>query len=487
MVDENTLDNKLEWSQERDDLDELRWPFLFDSKAIETQAKNEQQSERLKNFQPEPSVKRFKSFKDVIANAQKEKSLAELKQKEEEERKKQLLENERQKKEQEEIQANQKRVAAEKAVSLGALDTSFFESIEKNLTKLVQLKWDAVRNEDYLKAHELKTKIEQLKLFIADTFWRKEAGTPPPQFANPPTPLLTSPTLSTKLNNNNNNNSVGFSDDELTKAEAQKQRRERARKLMESEQSTTTSSSLTTTTTTSITSASPISIETQSNSSLENNNNVVVDTTITTTTNLNENTNGESNEKANKDVEMKEISTENQQQTENIVQVKMEIDENPTATNNTTTTTTTNSNTSPTENSTNSTTTTSNEIKKEEIKKEYDPTEPNEWEPPFPVPEEIRPFMPTSQREHDVLERTLDFVIANGDRSEVMLRMKQAQNPNFAFLMPSSERNRYYMFLKKYKKEQQSSKQTSHNNTNTTTQNIPIASSTPQPINEEKN
>ncbi|GMH32873.1 hypothetical protein BSKO_00707 [Bryopsis sp. KO-2023] len=74
------------------------------------------------------------------------------------------------------------------------------------------------------------------------------------------------------------------------------------------------------------------------------------------------------------------------------------------------------------------------------------PTEPC-FVPDFAVPEHLINATPTSERIHKLMSQTARFVREAGGQAEVMLRVKQGNNPNFRFLLPDDQMFTYYRWL----------------------------------------
>ncbi|KAL4554185.1 hypothetical protein LXL04_037362 [Taraxacum kok-saghyz] len=104
------------------------------------------------------------------------------------------------------------------------------------------------------------------------------------------------------------------------------------------------------------------------------------------------------------------------------------------------------------------------------------------FQPPFPVPESLvhhlvsskaSPFhtlicyclsltanldrytwsrdRPPTEKTHQIISRTALFVSKNGGQSEIVLRVKQGDNPTFGFLMPDHNLHPYFRFLVNHK------------------------------------
>ncbi|XP_047333894.1 protein suppressor of white apricot [Impatiens glandulifera] len=67
--------------------------------------------------------------------------------------------------------------------------------------------------------------------------------------------------------------------------------------------------------------------------------------------------------------------------------------------------------------------------------------------PPFPVPENLLQSLPTTYKVHQIIARTALFVATHGGQSEIILRVKQGDNPTFGFLMPDHHLHPYFRFL----------------------------------------
>ncbi|KAE8723539.1 65-kDa microtubule-associated protein 1-like [Hibiscus syriacus] len=82
--------------------------------------------------------------------------------------------------------------------------------------------------------------------------------------------------------------------------------------------------------------------------------------------------------------------------------------------------------------------------------------ESNEWKdadvessfrPPFPVPKTLLQNLPPTEKVHLIISRTALFVSKHGAQSEIVLRVKQGDNPTFGFLMPDHPLHPYFRFL----------------------------------------
>ncbi|XP_057460832.1 uncharacterized protein LOC130751286 isoform X2 [Actinidia eriantha] len=69
------------------------------------------------------------------------------------------------------------------------------------------------------------------------------------------------------------------------------------------------------------------------------------------------------------------------------------------------------------------------------------------FRPPFPVPESLLQSLPPTEKIHQIIARTATFVSKHGGQSEIVLRVKQGDNPTFGFLMPDHHLHAYFRFL----------------------------------------
>ncbi|CAJ2633935.1 unnamed protein product [Trifolium pratense] len=69
------------------------------------------------------------------------------------------------------------------------------------------------------------------------------------------------------------------------------------------------------------------------------------------------------------------------------------------------------------------------------------------FRPNFPVPESLLNNLPPNEKLHQIISRTAMFVSKNGSQSEIILRVKQGDNPTFGFLMPDHHLHPYFRFL----------------------------------------
>ncbi|KAL6570822.1 hypothetical protein OROGR_000372 [Orobanche gracilis] len=66
--------------------------------------------------------------------------------------------------------------------------------------------------------------------------------------------------------------------------------------------------------------------------------------------------------------------------------------------------------------------------------------------PSFPIPNDLQSLPPT-EKIHQIIARTALFVSKHGGQSEIILRVKQGDNPTFGFLMPGHHLHAYFRFL----------------------------------------
>ncbi|KAL6536688.1 hypothetical protein OROMI_026269 [Orobanche minor] len=66
--------------------------------------------------------------------------------------------------------------------------------------------------------------------------------------------------------------------------------------------------------------------------------------------------------------------------------------------------------------------------------------------PSFPIPCDLQSLPPT-EKLHLIIARTALFVHKHGGQSEIILRVKQGDNPTFGFLMPGHHLHEYFRFL----------------------------------------
>ncbi|XP_020098955.1 splicing factor, suppressor of white-apricot homolog [Ananas comosus] len=69
------------------------------------------------------------------------------------------------------------------------------------------------------------------------------------------------------------------------------------------------------------------------------------------------------------------------------------------------------------------------------------------YRPPFPVPENLLSNLPPTEKVHQIIARTALFVSRHGGQSEIVLRVKQGDNPTFGFLMPDNHLHAYFRYL----------------------------------------
>jgi membrane protease subunit (stomatin/prohibitin family) len=64
--------------------------------------------------------------------------------------------------------------------------------------------------------------------------------------------------------------------------------------------------------------------------------------------------------------------------------------------------------------------------------------------PPFVVPERLRGHLPATLRQYRMIRQTAAFVRDSGQQAEVLLRVRRAADPAFAFLEPHSTLHPFY-------------------------------------------
>ncbi|KAJ6800929.1 splicing factor, suppressor of white-apricot-like protein [Iris pallida] len=69
------------------------------------------------------------------------------------------------------------------------------------------------------------------------------------------------------------------------------------------------------------------------------------------------------------------------------------------------------------------------------------------FHPSFAVPESLQSNLPPTEKLHRIMARTALFVSEHGGQSEIVLRVKQGDNPTFGFLMPDNQLHAYFRFL----------------------------------------
>ncbi|GAV81965.1 Surp domain-containing protein/DRY_EERY domain-containing protein [Cephalotus follicularis] len=69
------------------------------------------------------------------------------------------------------------------------------------------------------------------------------------------------------------------------------------------------------------------------------------------------------------------------------------------------------------------------------------------FRPPFSVPDSLLQNLPPTEKVHQIIARTAIFVGKHGGQSEIVLRVKQGDNPTFGFLMPDHHLHTYFRFL----------------------------------------
>ncbi|KAI3466265.1 hypothetical protein Pfo_022928 [Paulownia fortunei] len=67
--------------------------------------------------------------------------------------------------------------------------------------------------------------------------------------------------------------------------------------------------------------------------------------------------------------------------------------------------------------------------------------------PPFPIPGNLLQSLPPTEKVHQIIARTAIFVSKHGGQSEIILRVKQGDNPTFGFLMPDNHLHAYFRYL----------------------------------------
>ncbi|XP_068664560.1 uncharacterized protein [Aristolochia californica] len=70
-----------------------------------------------------------------------------------------------------------------------------------------------------------------------------------------------------------------------------------------------------------------------------------------------------------------------------------------------------------------------------------------DFHPPFSLPESLQNCIPPTEKLHQIIARTAKFVSEHGGQSEIVLRVKQGNNPTFGFLMPDHHLHLYFRFL----------------------------------------
>ncbi|KAF3326662.1 splicing factor, suppressor of white-apricot isoform X2 [Carex littledalei] len=69
------------------------------------------------------------------------------------------------------------------------------------------------------------------------------------------------------------------------------------------------------------------------------------------------------------------------------------------------------------------------------------------YRPPFPLPDSLLNNLPPSEKVHQIIARSAKFVSEHGGQSEIVLRVKQGNNPTFGFLLPDHHLHPYFRFL----------------------------------------
>ncbi|KAF3620401.1 putative splicing factor, suppressor of white-apricot -like protein isoform X2 [Capsicum annuum] len=80
-------------------------------------------------------------------------------------------------------------------------------------------------------------------------------------------------------------------------------------------------------------------------------------------------------------------------------------------------------------------------------RKSSEAQESSDFRPSFPVPESLLQCLPPTEKLHQIIARTALFVSKHGGQSEIVLRVKQGDNPTFGFLMPDHALHAYFRFL----------------------------------------
>ncbi|XP_055807208.1 uncharacterized protein LOC129875970 isoform X2 [Solanum dulcamara] len=80
-------------------------------------------------------------------------------------------------------------------------------------------------------------------------------------------------------------------------------------------------------------------------------------------------------------------------------------------------------------------------------RKSSEARESSGFRPSFPVPESLLQCLPPTEKLHQIIARTALFVSKHGGQSEIVLRVKQGNNPTFGFLMPDHGLHAYFRFL----------------------------------------
>ncbi|GAB2230517.1 hypothetical protein Drorol1_Dr00014786 [Drosera rotundifolia] len=74
-------------------------------------------------------------------------------------------------------------------------------------------------------------------------------------------------------------------------------------------------------------------------------------------------------------------------------------------------------------------------------------SESSRFRPPFPLPEGLLLHLPPTEKMHQIIARTSTYVSEHGGQSEIVLRVKQGDNPTFGFLMPHHHLHPYFRYL----------------------------------------
>ncbi|KAM3343265.1 protein starmaker isoform X1 [Capsicum galapagoense] len=80
-------------------------------------------------------------------------------------------------------------------------------------------------------------------------------------------------------------------------------------------------------------------------------------------------------------------------------------------------------------------------------RKSSEAQESSDFRPSFLVPESLLQCLPPTEKLHQIIARTALFVSKHGGQSEIVLRVKQGDNPTFGFLMPDHALHAYFRFL----------------------------------------
>eukprot|EP00897_Mesotaenium_endlicherianum_P008033 jgi/Mesen1/7258/ME000373S06330 len=69
------------------------------------------------------------------------------------------------------------------------------------------------------------------------------------------------------------------------------------------------------------------------------------------------------------------------------------------------------------------------------------------FQPSFQIPEGLEAHLPPTQKLHQIIAHTAKFICEHGGQAEIVLRVKQAGNANFDFLLPDHNLHPYFRFL----------------------------------------